>query len=277
MPQGRSLHIALNSVDPDAYGGWSGDLVACELDAADMLDICQAQGLQARSLITAEATAAAVLAELDSAAEALVEGDLLVVTYSGHGGRVADASGDEEDRFDETWVLWDRQLIDDELHQRWTSFAEGVRIVVLSDSCHSGSVVKAQLDGAADAPGAGTLSEVVSRGRFMPDDVNRRDNMSRKALYDSLRSATPGEGEKPLAARVLLLSGCQDTQTSSDGDRNGAFTGALRQVWADGAYEGGYRRFLSAIKRKLPPWQVPNYLALNDPQRRFNSERPFSV
>ena len=42
MPQGRSLHIALNRVDPAAYGGWSGDLMACEADAADMRAICRA-------------------------------------------------------------------------------------------------------------------------------------------------------------------------------------------------------------------------------------------
>ena len=30
--RGVSLHIGLNSVDPKHYGGWSGDLVACEFD-----------------------------------------------------------------------------------------------------------------------------------------------------------------------------------------------------------------------------------------------------
>jgi hypothetical protein len=277
MAVGRSLHIGLNSVDPDAYGGWSGDLVACEFDADDLRAICTEQGLQPRTLLTAQATAEAVLAELDEAAAALGDGDLFVVTYSGHGGQMADAGEEEADRKDETWVLYDRQLLDDELYQRWASFAAGVRIVVLSDSCHSGSVVKAQLDGLGAVPAADTLRSATNRGRFMPADANRRDNAARKALYDGIRSVTPGEGEVELAARVLLLSGCQDNQTSSDGDRNGLFTAALRQVWDDGAFAGGYRRFHKAIKRLLPPWQSPNYFALNDPQGQFATERPFTL
>ena len=52
--------------------------------------------------------------------------------------------------------------------------------------------------------------------------------MARKDLYDQVLAATPKEGEQALKARVLLLSGCQDNQTSADGDRNGLFTGTLR-------------------------------------------------
>ena len=88
------------------------------------------------------------------------------MSYSGHGGQIQDENADEADGLDETWVLYDRQVIDDELYQRWASFAEGVRIVVLSDSCHSGSVVKAQL---TQRPRPGVLTDVFTGGRFMPD------------------------------------------------------------------------------------------------------------
>jgi hypothetical protein len=270
-----SLHIGLNQVDADAYGGWSGDLVACEFDANDMLAICTAGGLEPTTLLTADATSEAVLAAIDAAATALGDGDLFVVSYSGHGGQMADTGDDETDRKDETWVLYDRQVLDDELYQRWASFAAGVRIVVLSDSSHSGTVVKAQLD--AGGPAAPVLQDVYAGGRFMPKEANDKDNADRRALYDGIRAATPSEGEVELAARVLLMSGCQDVQTSSDGDRNGLFTGTLREVWADGSYTGGYRRFLSAIKRRMPPWQTPNYMVLNDPDGAFKNERPFTI
>ena len=107
--------------------------------------------------------------------------------------------------------------------------------------------------------------------------VNALSSHVRQGLYDGIRSATPDEGSAPLSARVLLLSGCQDNQTSMDGPRNGAFTGRLREVWADGAFSGGYRRFLNRIKDGLPPWQSPNYLSLNDPRHNFDRERPFTV
>jgi len=56
---------------------------------------------------------------------------------------VPDRNGeDEEDRSDETWVAYDRQIVDDELYALWGKFAAGVRIFVLSDSCHSGTVAR---------------------------------------------------------------------------------------------------------------------------------------
>ena len=54
-----------------------------------------------------------------------------------------DTSGEEVDRQDETWCLWDGQLIDDELYLELSRFAAGVRVLVLSDSCHSGTVTRA--------------------------------------------------------------------------------------------------------------------------------------
>ena len=62
------------------------------------------------------------------------------MTYSGHGGQVPDGDDEEADSSDETWVAFDRQIVDDELYELWGKFKPGVRIVVLSDSCHSGSV-----------------------------------------------------------------------------------------------------------------------------------------
>lgn len=274
MSKGISLHIGLNHVDPASYSGWTGDLNSCEFDANDLAAICAARGFQTNTLITESATSKAVLAAINAAAAELAKGDLFLISYSGHGGQMADTSGDESDRLDETWVLYDRQLLDDELYQCWARFAAGVRIVVLSDSCHSGSIVKAQLDAAGSH--AELLREVFARGRFMPKDVNDRDNDARETLYGQLRATTPGEGEAELAARVLLLSGCQENQTAADGERNGLFTARLIELWGDGANRIGYRKFLTTIKGKMPPWQSPNFLALNDPRRAFNRERPFT-
>ena len=39
MAKGISLNIGLNSVDPNHYGGWDGQLAGCENDANDMAEI----------------------------------------------------------------------------------------------------------------------------------------------------------------------------------------------------------------------------------------------
>jgi len=50
--KGLSLHIGLNRVDPAHYGGWDGQLAACEFDAKDMQALAKAQGFTSQLLLT---------------------------------------------------------------------------------------------------------------------------------------------------------------------------------------------------------------------------------
>lgn len=140
--KGYALAIGLNAVDPGHYAGWAGKLNGCEPDALNMASIASTRGLNAETLLTASATRNAVLGKLGALAGKLKSGDLLVVSYSGHGGQIPDQNGDEDDGLDETWCLYDGELLDDELHQAWSKFQSGVRILALSDSCHSGTVLR---------------------------------------------------------------------------------------------------------------------------------------
>src|SRR3954469_4154239 len=126
--RGVSIHIGLNAVSPAHYEGWSGELNACEFDAKDMTALARAAGLTPTTLLTKSGTRQKALSALRAAAKQLKAGDFLFVTYSGHGGQVPDVSGEEKDKLDETWCLFDGQLIDDELYMELTRFAEGVRI-----------------------------------------------------------------------------------------------------------------------------------------------------
>ena len=66
MPQ-RTLHIGLNRVDSKHYGGWDGQLTACEFDAKDMAALCKARGFT-RNAAHPSATATAVTGALRQAA-----------------------------------------------------------------------------------------------------------------------------------------------------------------------------------------------------------------
>ena len=162
--KGLSLHIGLNSVDPAGYGGWPGTLNACENDARDMERIAAGRGFKTKTLLTKDATAAAFISFLKSAAKQLTKGDELLLTYSGHGGQVPDRNGDESsDGLDETWCLYDRQVIDDELYAIWAMFEKGVRILMLSDGCHSGTVSKAgSAIGSAHSPRSSALARSIA-------------------------------------------------------------------------------------------------------------------
>ena len=39
MARGISVHIGVNDVDPNHYGGWSGPLKACENDSDVMFEL----------------------------------------------------------------------------------------------------------------------------------------------------------------------------------------------------------------------------------------------
>ena len=58
MAKGLSLSIGLNSVDPKHYGGWAGELNACEADAAEMSALAKSQGFRPTVLLTRRATRA---------------------------------------------------------------------------------------------------------------------------------------------------------------------------------------------------------------------------
>ena len=97
-------------------------------------------------------------------------------------GRSGIPSGEEADWEDETWVLWDRQLLDDELYALWAAFKPGVRILVLSDSCHSGSVVRDLFYDASPANAA-----TSDRFKFIPRDVQDRTYEAHRDEYDALQ------------------------------------------------------------------------------------------
>jgi metacaspase-1 len=269
MPKGISIHIGLNRVDPDQYEGWDGQLSACEADAKDMRSLAKKQGFQEQHLLlTKNATAEHVIAAINDAARQLNKGDLLFLSYSGHGGQVKDTNFDEEqDRKDETWVLYDRQLVDDELYDLWGHFKAGVRILVLSDSCHSGTVSR-------DIPAFITGGPRV---RAMPLKVSQKVEQAHKALYRAIQVAHPAGETAKVRASVLLISGCMDNQVSMDGERNGAFTGALKRVWAGGKVKGNYRRFRDLISAKMPRDQTPNFFVVGASNSEFELQKPFTI
>jgi hypothetical protein len=281
MAAGRSIHIGLNAVDPDGYEGWDGQLVACEFDANDMAAIADEKGFESRKLLTSDATSSAILDAIGAAGEALNAGDILFLTYSGHGGQVPDANSEEEDRMDETWCAFDRQIVDDELYSAWSAFKEGTRLLVLSDSCHSGTVARVVLDYSRPAALAASTGlkedELETRMRAMPAEVGRRTYQAHKAEYDEIQRNVPAFDASPVAASVLLISGCQDNQTSADGAKNGLFTQTLLEVWDGGKWKGSYRRFAKRIVGRMPPYQTPNLFTAGTPSAEFERQQPFAV
>ena len=275
MTKGLSLHIGLNYVDPNHYQGWEGKLKGCEQDADDMAAIATKRKFDTTIMLNEAATADAVKVAISTAAGRLKSGDIFLLTYSGHGGQVPDTNGDEtEDDYDETWVLYDRELVDDELYALWGRFESGVRVLMFSDSCHSGSVAREFMRGPM---AAGRAPENMPRPRAMPEDAVERTYRADQALYDGIQADNPQGNRVGIGASVVLISGCQDNQVSLDGDKNGLFTGTLLKVWNNGKYRGGLRKFHGDIQSRIDFFQSPNYMTLGPTNSTFEGQKPFTI
>ena len=277
MPQAISLHLGLNAIDAHAYKGWSGPLRGCENDARAMQAIAAAQGFTSRLLLGADATRPTLLAAMERAATELAADDLLLLTYSGHGASRPDRDGDEPDGRDEAWCLHDGLLLDDEIHHQLCMFAAGVRVLVVSDSCFSGSVTREdQTTAPVRRPAAPRNGSAATSDRRAPGArvraiwrANADEYAARKAAVAATQAVEP-------AAGVILLAACEDNQPAADGERHGLFTEALLETWNGGAFAGGHDAFLAAIRTRVGAAQTPTLFPVGAVEPGFRAARPFT-
>lgn len=267
--KGQALIIGLDSVDPAHYNGWDGKLSICEKDAEDVKStIADAQGFTSDLLLTKNATRTAVRNSITNAAQKLNSGDSFFIYYSGHGGSIKDTNSDESDSLDETWCLYDGQLIDDEIYTLLGQFKKGVKISVLSDSCHSGTTIKT-------IPGA--VATTDEQAKFMPDDIALATYKNNKGFYDKIMEFLFGKPTEDIKASVKLISACQDNQLSRTGPFNSVFTAALFKVWDNGKFNGNTADLHEKVIKISPSSQTPNLFEVGLPNSGFNAEKPFTI
>ena len=275
-PRGISLHIAINIVDPTHYNNWDGTLTFCENDADTMKDIALRQGFETHQLKTADATRKAVADAIRSAASELSSGDFYLLTYSGHGGQVTDVNDDEEDGKDDTWCLYDGQLLDDEINVLLAGFRPGVRVLVLSDSCHSGTMLR---DVNPNFLGGQRVEDDFTISRLMPRQVASATFRKNRSRYTNIQNALPNPRPE-IKASVRLLSGCREHEQSFGNKVTGRFTAAVKKVYNNGAFEGDYDQFHSdirdAVALAMNP-QTPDQMVVGVPSAEFGSETPFKI
>jgi hypothetical protein len=294
MAKGISIHVGVNAVDSRHYGSVP-TLRGCEADAAAMADLAQSAGFQVMPpLVGKGATAAAVTNAIEGAVSLLGPGDLLLVSYSGHGGRVPDLDGDEADGYDETWCLYDRQLIDDELCALWGPAPRGARILVVSDSCHSGTVVRDFTDTPVAAGRGGDDGEEVMRSyvprpprgqpdrhgmleRGLTDDEAYDVHAANRSVYSRAKEDVRTRGRAPVQASVLLLSACKDSEPAKEKDGHGIFTRALLDAWQSGGFMRGYFDFHAEIFESVGRFQTPDFFWAGDRDPAFFGQPPFFI
>ncbi|MBL1208259.1 caspase family protein [Geminocystis sp. GBBB08] len=224
MVQGIALHIGINHVDNNGYGVQVPPLFACENDAIALKQITDNNGFKSTLLLSPEATTINIISHIKESAKQLKSGDTFLLSYSGHGSQIKDNNGDEEDEKDEFFVTYDKPLFDDELHFLFPLFAENVRVIIIADCCHSGTITRS-------VKGQSTKGKVQRLNRNLSSEISQ-DIFADKRKFNQLKNrlAKLTNNQKEIKAGIISLSACNDKQLAAEGKNYGAFTESLLKL-----------------------------------------------
>jgi metacaspase-1 len=226
----KAVCIGINN-----YPGTSNDLQGCVNDANDWCALLGEYGFDATLLLDSQATRQNVKTALGNLVLSAKQGDVAVFTYSGHGTQVLDLSGDEGDVYDEAIYVYDGSILDDELRDIVDRIDPQATLVVISDSCFSGSVTR--------------LVPEKARPRFLPINGMAENRVVRQ------RFLLPESGMPE-----LLISGCSDREYSYDAEIDGRYNGAmsamaLRVIRHNPGLT--YSQFYTLLRGYLPSSEYP--------------------
>lgn len=274
-PMKKALLVGINKYAPEL----NADLRGCVNDVKAMRELLLGTyGFEPdniRVVIDERATKQNIIDRLKWLVAGAQPGDELFFHYSGHGAQVRDRDGDElKDHLDEILcphdLKWDDPLTDDFIGDLFDDLPAGVNLTMFCDSCHSGTMTRGELlcptreshldwvlpsDTVSINPGDYTQARTMNppvdiAARFMDSKVNNKRKV--------------GKGKKgEEALNHVLISGCQDNQTSSDayidGKYQGAFTWAVTEILKvkpNVTYTKLHEKVLTQLNGKFT--QVPN-------------------
>lgn len=233
------------------YNRTPNQLNGCLNDAYDWAALLKNAGFMVDTLLEKAATRAAILRAFRTLVADANDGDVVCLTYSGHGTWIPDTNGDEADGRDECLCPIDmgrdghNLIVDDEIGAILFKLKPGAKFLFISDSCHSGTVLREV-----------QIGTQPNRVRFIPPErfidspklLKRAERIAKLPMIPAGEESIPG---------VILISGCRDDQYSNDAIFNNRSNGALSyfavRAFAQ-ALAGGrsYADVMTAIAKDLP-------------------------
>lgn len=236
------------------YPGTGNDLAGCVNDAKDWGAAFKDRGFTVARLLNRDATGKNMRESIREVIAKARSGDVVAIQYSGHGSFVPDENSDESDGTDECLCPHDvntkGEITDDELFTLYSSRQPGVRVIVFSDSCHSGTVAK--FAPIRTPPTIRGRSAPQRKVRFLPPAAFLpKATLKRMGIRRGPRRSSP-----PGRFGALLMAGCQDTEYSYDayfeGRPNGAFTFVALRALKGLPKSATYRDWFTKIRKTLP-------------------------
>lgn len=198
-------------------------------------------------------------------------GDSLFFQFSGHGTKVKDLDGDEDDGYDQAICPLDHStaglIIDDELNVILIrNLPPNVRLTTISDSCHSGSVldlpytytttgqlkVENKVKTLAKTAAPGVLNLLV--GNKISGIMSIIGGVNQYLNHKTRDPHQMAMYKGNYFSDTILISGCKDDQTSADTVISGRNTGALTHAFVDVLSKNPnptYRELLVGIRNVL--------------------------
>lgn len=145
-------------------------------------------------------------------------GEWSIISYSGHGTQLDDDNKDEPDGIDEAIVSVELDVVrDDEIQMLLANRPKGKKVLLIADSCFSGTIQRA-----APLFRASQHAALKRNGiRYLP--AARTKPGKRKVV---------NIGPQPVDAGVVVASGCADFEVSYEGVKYGVLTGAFGEVYS---------------------------------------------
>lgn len=221
-----ALSVGVNNYENDRQNKLNG----CVADAEDVLSACtnSVKGMwspgNCQCLCDSEARKSAVRAQFNAIAAQAQSGDTVLYYQSSHGG-------------DDCICLYDAEYYDYELAEDLLAFRTGVRVVVVLDTCHSGSMFK----GAGEDSESGPWDFAASVQAYM-------DEMQTVLTKGAKSAAASGPS-------VGWVTACDDDQLSVEVGKRGWFTKPFVQAWkadATDANGDGYNDFKEMFNIAAP-------------------------
>lgn len=285
MTKAHSLLIGLNSFDKTHYGH-EGKLKSPRNDVKKMQELLTPLSYISKSLLDTDATRQNVIDEIKKASQELNPGDIFVLFYSGHGGKLPSFELNGNQIFDQTWCLHNAQFFDDELRLLLLDFKEDVRIFAISDSCYSGGMIdlNMRLKRLIDKWKTSTHNKSLIPARELLFPFPDTDLQPAYNFYTELRKEIQKKKQeqagKTVKANVRFLSASQVNKPSIDGstaNANSVFTKKMLDVWNNGAFSGNYETFYDEILNGLTHLQTPQHILIGKPNTAYDEQTPFQV
>lgn len=217
------------------YPGTSNDLQGCVNDANDWSKILTNLGFEVTTLLDSQVTCSSFKFIIQNTISKMTSGDVLVITYSGHGTQVTDTSGDEPDGYDEALYLYDGVFRDDEMREALSGITDGIHVFFISDSCFSGTITRKI-----------NFDEAVGKPRFIVNDpIPPTAKLVNKFLSQE-------------DMKEMVLTGCADTEYSYDAYIDGKWNGAMTAYATKCVVKGQtYNDFYTKLRSFLPSKNYP--------------------